>query len=383
MLISPPSRRRLGALAAACLLSVALPAAPAWAQKTKTKSEATTEASAPAPQPVITVEIPSVESVSSNVDDATLEAILKGDLVDNAEALAGLTADSITIPEIVLNTKLEVEGETKNSTVTFSNIVLSDVTDGVASSISLDGATITSDGDMGSGDFGALSASNFDIAGVLGIYGLVDSGGQTDLETIYTDFNFDGGTITTPDVSCTIGAMTAAEFKARPLKYTAVEITALAQTLSEQEDNPDPKVIGQALRMYVDLFTAFESSPVKFDGFDCSGVDENDRPLDFKVASMSMEGMSPGTYPQISMDGLDITVEGGRQGLGRQCHVQGHGPVRPDRRDRGRSRSHRRGLAHRQCPLADPGLCRLLGGRCQCRRARYHGRRPAHRRQRR
>jgi hypothetical protein len=64
------------------------------------------------------------------------------------------------------------------------------------------------------------------------------------------------------------------------------------------------------LRIYADIFTAFESSPAQFGGFDCAGTDDDGRAMNFAVAGFSMGGMSPGIYPAITMDGLDITVEG-------------------------------------------------------------------------
>ena len=114
MLTSTTSRRRLGALAAACLLSVALPASAAWAQKSKTKGEPAVEAPADpaaATPREFSVDIPTIDAVDSNVDDETLRAIFSGDLVDNADALAGLTATSITIPEITLERTTTVDGE--------------------------------------------------------------------------------------------------------------------------------------------------------------------------------------------------------------------------------------------------------------------------------
>lgn len=315
MLISTTSRRHLGALAAACLLSVALPAAPAWAQKTKTKAEPAAEASAPAVTE-FAVEIPTIDAVGSDVDEETLRAIFSGDLTDNADALAGLDATSITIPTISQVVTTTIDGETTNATITYSDLVLTGVADGVATSVALSGMSLDSAED-GSASFGKLSAANFSIGGILGIYGLIDAGSGTELETIYTDFSFEGGTITSPEVSCTIGSVTAAEFKARPLKHSFAEIMALAETMEDEGEEASPEVIGKALRMYADIFMAFESSPVEFGGFDCSGVDDEDRPIDFKVAGMTMGGMSPGIYPAITMSGMEIAVEGdGSVGIG-------------------------------------------------------------------
>ena len=314
MPVSTTTQKRLAALAAASLLSVALPAMPAWAQKTKNKAAASTEASTPETQSSAdadfdyTVDIPTIDAVDSNVDEDTLRDIFSGNLIDHAEELAGLTAASISIPEITLTGSSTIDGETTDTTVTFSEIVLTDIVDGTAASIALGGSTTESDDT--SFELGTLSAANFNIAGVLGLYGLVGSD-QTDLETIYTDFSFEGGTVSGPDVECTIGSASVAEFKARPLNYSFAEIMNLAAAMDASEDEtPDPKLVGDALRMYVDLLTAFETSPAIFDGFDCSGSDDQDRPVSFSVASLSMGGMSPGLYPSYTVEGLDITVEG-------------------------------------------------------------------------
>lgn len=303
------TRQRLGILATACLLSVALPAGSAWAQKIKNKDAPPAQTSAAASASEISVEIPAIEAVDSNVDEAILRSIFSGNVIDNADALAGLSATSITIPEITLLATTTIEGEATEATVTFSDLVLSDVVGGTAASVSLAGMSLDA-GENGTAEFGALSASSFDIAGVLGLYGLVDAGGQTELATIYTDFSFEGGTFEAPEVSCTMGSMSVAEFKARPLSHTFGEIMAMAESLEAQEDNPSPELVGAALRMYVDLFTAFESSPAEFGGFDCTGVDDDGNDVTFTIAGMSMGGMSPGVYPEISLDGIDVTVEG-------------------------------------------------------------------------
>lgn len=308
MPFSTTTRKRLGLLATACLLSVALPAGSAFAQKVKNKGAAPVEATMATP-PEISVDIPTIDAVGSNLDEATLRAIFSGDVVANADALAGLTADSITIPEITLSATSTVEGEAREAVITFSDLVLTDIDEGIAASVSIAGMTVDA-GDGGSADFGTMSAANFNIGGVLGIYGLVDGGGRTALETIYTDFVFTGGSFESPEASCTMGAMSAPEFKARPLNYSFAEIMALAESLEAQENEPSPELIGAALRMYADMFTAFESAPASFDGFQCDGVDDEGRSMAFSIGAMSMGGMRPGIYPAISVDGLDITVEG-------------------------------------------------------------------------
>ncbi len=308
MLKKPDTTRRLAALAALCLVTTTLSTAPAWAQKTKNKTppaEQTTQA-----PDEWTVDIPTIDTTDSSLDEAALRDIFSGNLAGNADALAGLDAKSIEIPQITVTGSSSLDGETTRFELTFTDLVLSDVADGTAAIVTLGGISTASD--ETTLEMGALSAANFDIGGVLGLYGLVDAGGQTDLQTIYTDFAFGGGTVTGDEIECTIGEASAAEFKARPLNYSFAEIVSLAEALdqAEEDEAADPKMVGDALRMYVDLLTAFETSPINFEGFDCAGIDDDDRTVAFSVASMSVGAITPGYYPSYTVDDLDITVEG-------------------------------------------------------------------------
>ncbi|MBS3848017.1 hypothetical protein PSC71_17085 [Devosia sp. J2-20] len=299
------TKRRLGAIATACLLSVALPTAPAWAQKTKTKPGTVAEASTSQPAPSVSVDVPTINALSANVDEATLRDILSGNLIANADALASLTATSITIPTI----RISITDSLADSTIVLENIVLEDVTDGVATTASVGGMTVGSSTGT-DGHFGEMSAKTFDIGGLLRFYGVVDGGGQTEMKTIYSDFVFAGGSFTAPDVTCTIGAATATEFKARPISMSFAEIMALSTALEQQDEAPSPEILGKLMRTYADMLTAIESSPVKFDGFDCDGTDDKGNPVNVSVAGMTMGGMSPGIYPSIDLTDMAVEVTG-------------------------------------------------------------------------
>src|SRR5690606_25076778 len=153
--------------------SVALPAGTAFAQKVKTKPAQPTATEAVSD---VSVDIPTIDALDSNVDEATLRAIFSGNLVDHADALAGLTATSITIPEITLTATTTIEGETSQTDITFSDIVLADIADGTAATVTLAGMSVDA-GDNGTAEFGTLSASSFNIGGMLGFYGLVENSG--------------------------------------------------------------------------------------------------------------------------------------------------------------------------------------------------------------
>src|SRR5690606_2904180 len=154
--------------------------------KTKNKNPPAEQTTQSAPKTELSVDIPTIETDDSNLDENTLRDIFSGNVAGNADALAGLPAKSIDGPEITVSASSVVDGETTEFEMTFSDIVLSDVVNGTAAIITLGGISATTEDT--NIDMGTLSAANFDIAGVLGLYGLVDASGQTELETIYTDF---------------------------------------------------------------------------------------------------------------------------------------------------------------------------------------------------
>jgi len=305
------TRRGLASIAAACLVSVALPAVPALAQKTKTKpavEQPATEQPAASEAAEFAVSVPTVEAVDSSIDEDTIKSILSGALMENVDALATLNATSITVPEITLT--VTAEGET--GTLTFTNLVLEDVVDGVAATASLESSAFDA-GDDGHAEMGSISLSSLNIGGMLGIYGLVDSGGSTEMETLYADFLMEGGTVEAEEFSCDIGPVSGAEVRGRPLKTSFVDMMTLAQQMESDPEMTDPALLGKFLSMYADVLTAFESSDFSFEGFACDGVDDEGAPMTFSIGNMTMAGLSPGIYPQISMDDFAMTVEGDGQ----------------------------------------------------------------------
>ena len=314
MLLPNRPQRGLAALATACMLTVALPAGSAWAQKIKNPAPSASEPAAVEITTTQVVEIDGLEAVGSNVDEDTLSDIFSGNIGDNAEALASLTATSITIPRITLVIESEGgdEGDATQSTIALNDLVLTDVVDGVAARVSLGSTTVESENE-GSAQMGATQAATLDIGAILGLYGLVQATPSEELTPLYTDFSFEGGSFEAPDITCTIGPITMAEVKGRPLRHSMAEIMALSSALDDEDDDdqsPSPELTGAALRMYADIFTAFETSPAQFGGFDCNGVDDEDRPLTVGVESMSMAGLTPGIYPEITIQGMTIAVEG-------------------------------------------------------------------------
>ena len=318
------SRSRLAILAATAVLGVALPTTTAWAQtKTKdtVKAQSVTpaepaatadEAASPAIKTSFSIDVPTIDAKDSNVSEDVLRDVLSGNLAAHADELAGLTATSITVPTITVTIDTSHGGKTNSSVVTMTNLVLSNVTKGIAAEWTLESTAIeASDSSTNvAAEFAGWSAKNFNIAAALGIYGLVKTPvASTELQTIYTDFAFSGGSMTSDRFSCTFGPITSAEFKARPLKTSFGEMMALLENIEAEPDSPSPKTLGAIVHAYADLFTAFEYAPIISKGFDCNGTDEQDRAVTISAGALEATGMRPGIYPGFTLSDFEVNVE--------------------------------------------------------------------------
>jgi len=254
--------------------------------------------------------IPSIELVDADLDEAAVRALFAGDVAATLERLAGLDAAAIRIPELRFTMRLEAGGE--DSVTVYHDFELRDVVDGVAASVSLAGAQSAA----GAGTtvaMGPVSFGRFDIGGVLAFYGLVGGSGDAAMRPLYEDFAMQGVTVTAPGVSCEIGAVRMAEFSARPLKSSFSDIVPLLTQLETQQaagETVDAALVGRVVAFYIDMFTAFRSSPGEFDGFTCSGRNPEGQPLQISSGAIAMGGFEPGVYPPVEARDFRMDVEG-------------------------------------------------------------------------
>jgi hypothetical protein len=253
--------------------------------------------------------VPTVEATDTNLTEAQIRRLFTGDFATSASALAELDAGSIRIPEISVAYDVpKTTGEgTEKATVVYHNIEISDVVDGVARSATVGSADISG----GAGvtmTFGKMSTGTFDIGGILAFYGMGAPAASDAFKTLYADFVFEGGTLSGPGLSCEFGGAGLAEFKARPLKTNFADFAALAASV-ENDKNPPPAVVRKLIDFYIDMLTAFESTPMTGEGFDCTGTDDGNT---FKIAggTLEMGGFTPGIYPHLALNDLVVDVTG-------------------------------------------------------------------------
>ena len=257
------------------------------------------------------VTIPTVTAVDSSMDEAALRDALTGGFSKHVDELAKLSATSITIPEIVLTMSTKVGDTTATSTVSYKDLVLSNVKNGVAESASV-GSAVSQTAD-GTFTFGKMSTGLLDIGGILALYQMVPGGADQPMKPIYKDFTWEGAKFETPEVSCDVGKIHTDEFDARPLKVSFAELTDAGKQMEEVQTGatPPPEALGKVITFLTDVFQAFKSTPTVIGAINCSGKNKDGKDFMLGLGGVQMDGFTPGSYPAISLSDLTIAADDG------------------------------------------------------------------------
>lgn len=278
-------------------------------------SSSSSEPSSPSPETTTSttgftssLSIPTITAVDSSMDEAALRDALSGGFGKHVDEIAKLNATSITIPEITLTMNVTAEGldAPVTTTMSYKDVVLSNVENGVAESASVGSAESSSP--TGSFKFGKMSTSTLDFGGFLALYSFVPGGSPDQpMKTLYKNFSFDGGSFASPEASCTFGKVSADEFQARPLKVSFAAMMEAAQKMDAAKGGTPPAdAMATFVTFLTDVFQAFKSTPLNLDGLNCSGKGNDGKPFEFKIGSITMDGYAPGIYPAISIKDVSI-----------------------------------------------------------------------------
>lgn len=258
---------------------------------------------------VYTLKVPTVTVVDGNLSEPAIRTLFSSTPTGALGDLATLTAKSISIPEISFS--IVVPGaETTPTVITYRDLELTDVTDGVAASATLGGAEM-SGAENFAATFDEMSTSHFDIGSLLAFYGLTAKTGSTEMKPVYSDFHFAGGTLSADLFSCDIGAVTTGTYSARPLKHSMAELSAIVEQLQAADkagSQPSPDAVGTLIGYYTDMLTAFTTEPMTFDGFDCTGKNEKGADVSVSSGTITVGGFQPGIYPPISLNDFAVAV---------------------------------------------------------------------------
>lgn len=264
------------------------------------------------------VEIPTIEAVGSNVDTKTLKAIFTGNIAAHAGEIRHLNAQRITVPLVTISYVVPVGKAQKPMPVTihYNDIVISEVTNGIAANVTI--ARVDSRQRDLEFAYNGMSASAVNFGAGLAFYGLGANDSAMGWQTLYRDFQVQGGTLDAPHAECTFGRIDLSRLEARPLKTSMLEIVSMLGDLDpEEKAEPDPKTLAELFVFLGDLTRAIKTGPITFDGLKCSFDDDD------TTAKLSLGGLAIGpyladtAYPEIDADGLRIAAEDGQFSIGK------------------------------------------------------------------
>jgi len=311
--ISAGAQKSLKTLLLAGSAALALGASTAYAQDS-TAAPSTQSATITSSSMKYSLEVGNIDAVDSNVDAQTIHDVISGKLAENANALAGLTAKSIFIPEIKLIYTIEVDGSSSDSVFVFKNIALTNVKDGVAQTASMEAVTGSfSPSKAAEMDqpidiaFGQSTLTQFNLGAMLNAYGLITPKSDQ-MVRVYQDYIVAGGTLDAGPVHCDIGKYQSGEYRARAMKVSYPELMALATEL-EASGDPSPEQMIKMADFYADMLYSFESEPIVFDGLKCAGTQDGSS-FDISLGKMEMGKMGNGIYPSLSANDIAVKVTG-------------------------------------------------------------------------
>jgi hypothetical protein len=263
------------------------------------------------------ISVPSIEIVDGNIDEAAIRAMFEN-AAGAWDALATLDATSVTIPSITATTNIAApEGSTEPAAVfsyTYRDLVLSDVADGNAATAKI-GSWDLGIADFVTGEFGEAQTDGVDLAGMFALYGLgTSTAAAGEFRQLYGESTMNGGTLSGGELfSCTIGGARGGSFSARPLKYDMQDAQALILEAQEAETSGTafpPEKIKQLVLIYTDILTAFSTTPVSFDGFDCTGKDDKGGNIAISSGLMTAGAFEPAKYPEFALNDFNLVMEG-------------------------------------------------------------------------
>ncbi len=171
------------------------------------------------------------------------------------ERLASISADSVEIPEIVIEQNMD--GVTQR--VVYENVTATDIVDGRIGEIVAAGGAFEAEGgdEAGKGSFGRTSIKGFDLPLLLQFYTRAAGDGPNPRRTVYESFELDDLVMTAEgEVEFRIARLSGSEFTLRllqrPFEAMAAEIAAL-----EGREDPTPEETARLMSFVADVFDAF------------------------------------------------------------------------------------------------------------------------------
>lgn len=286
----------------AATLGLSAPVLPAFAQDT-------TQPSQPAAPFVLDIKVPSLVAVDSSMSEDQIKDVFTSNFLSHADQLAGLNATSITIPEIAVSFTVEgVGGGT--STITYRDIVLTNVKDGLAEKVSIGSGNMTSQGETTT--YAAMNGEAFDMKRLLEFTGIVKGDPAAPLKPIYGSWISAGSSQGGPLYSCSFGGSNASTLEARPVKVAFADVLGVIQKAVASGAEPAPADLDVLVSYAIDILRAFRGGGGTVGVIDCTVPGET--PVAIKVDGATTGNFESAIYPRIDIGA--ISVDAGALGTG-------------------------------------------------------------------
>jgi hypothetical protein len=252
------------------------------------------------------LKIPSVVAIDSSMSEDQIKDVFTSNFLSQADGLARLTASSITIPEITLSINM---GEAGSGSVTYRDIVLTNVRDGLAEKLSVGSGETISQGETTR--YETITADGFDLKRLLEFSGIVKGDANAAMKPVFGSAASGGSTQTGPMYNCTFGPSSTASLEAKPINVLLTDVIGVIEQFKDA-DEPPPEAINVIVGYAVDIFRSFRGGAGTVGAVDCTVPGE--MPIAIKVAGASTSNFEPGVYPEIKIDGF--SVDAGALGTG-------------------------------------------------------------------
>ena len=252
------------------------------------------------------LKVPSVVAIDSSMSEDQIKDVFTSNFLSQADGLARLTASSITIPEITLTFNM---GEAGSGAVTYRDIVLTNVRDGLAEKLSIGSGETKSQGETTT--YSTITADGFDLKRLLEFTGIVKGDPNAPMKPIYVSGASGGSTQTGPMYNCSFGPSSTAMLEAKPVKVLLSDVIGIIEQFKDA-DEPPPEAINTIVGYAVDIVRSVRGGAGTVGAIDCTVPGE--MPIAVKIAGASTGNIEPGVYPEIKVDGF--AVDAGPLGSG-------------------------------------------------------------------
>ncbi len=194
------------------------------------------------------LKIPSVVAIDSSMSEDQIKDVFTSNFLSQADGLARLTASSITIPEISLSINM---GEAGSGSVTYRDIVLTNVRDGLAEKLSVGSGETISQGETTR--YETITADGFDLKRLLEFSGIVKGDANAAMKPVFGSAASGGSTQTGPMYNCTFGPSSTASLEAKPINVLLTDVIGVIEQFKDA-DEPPPEAINVIVGYAVDIF---------------------------------------------------------------------------------------------------------------------------------